>query len=280
MASNEAVEFKLWPYTPSLAGGVIAVIVFGLLSIAHLVRLIKSRTWFCIPFVVGAIFETIGYIGRTAAHSDTTSIGPYVCQSLLILLAPILFAASVYMILSRIVRRCGAESYSLIRPQWVTRIFVAGDVLCFLMQSSGGGLLANAKKQSDVDLGEHVILGGLILQILIFGFFVVVAGVFHSRLRQKPTVEAADPGLPWERYMILLYTASGCITVRNVCRVVEYGLGRDGYLLTHEWCLYLYDFLLMAVTLSVCLMWYDRNVQPQKRDSYEMAHVDSQKDSV
>lgn len=113
-----------------------------------------------------------------------------------------------------------------------------------------------------------MVLGGLILQIGIFGFFIVVAALFHRRLRQRPTAESKSPGLPWERYMTFLYVASVGITVRNLCRVVEYGMGQEGYLLQKEWPLYLYDFLLMTLTLAVCVNWYDSNIQPHVRTGH------------
>lgn len=63
--------------------------------------------------------------------------GPYIVQSLLLLLAPALFAASIYMVLGRIVLLTDAERHSLIRAKWLTKLFVLGDVLSFLTQSSG-----------------------------------------------------------------------------------------------------------------------------------------------
>ncbi|KAF2196548.1 RTA1 like protein [Delitschia confertaspora ATCC 74209] len=256
-----AIDYKFWHYTPSIAGAVIATIIFALVTGFHMFRLFKNRTWFCLPFVIGGLFETIGYAARGAAHSDTKSVTPYVIQSLLILLAPILFAGSIYMILGRIIQRTAGSSLSIIRPQWVTRIFVAGDVLCFLMQSSGGGLLAKAKTQEDVDMAQNIVLGGLILQIFIFGFFVVVAGVWHARLGKNPTGASKEMGGVWKKWMWMLYAVSACITARNICRVVEYGIGQDGYLMQHEWTLYIYDFLLMIITLAICIQWYEPNIQ-------------------
>ena len=58
-------------------------------------------------------------------------------QSLLILVAPALFAASIYIILGRIILLVDGERYSLVRLKWLTKIFVAGDVLSFLLQGSG-----------------------------------------------------------------------------------------------------------------------------------------------
>ena len=58
-------------------------------------------------------------------------------QSLLILLAPALFAASIYMVLGRLIIHAGAQHRSIIRITWLTKIFVGGDVLSFLLQSAG-----------------------------------------------------------------------------------------------------------------------------------------------
>lgn len=63
------------------------------------------------------------------------------------------------MVLGRLIRLVDGEAHSPIRTKWLTPIFVTGDVISFLAQSGGGGMLAKAKKQSDVKLGEHVITG-------------------------------------------------------------------------------------------------------------------------
>ncbi|KAF2119841.1 RTA1 like protein-domain-containing protein [Lophiotrema nucula] len=268
--SDSHIEYKLWNYTPSTAGGVIGAIVFFILTFFHSWRLVKNRTWFCIPFVIGGLFEAIGYAARAAAHTDTESKTPYIIQSVLILVAPILFAASIYMVLGRLILRTESESLSVIRPRWVTVIFVTGDILCFFIQSGGAGMLVQADDQSGVKRGENIILGGLILQILCFGFFVVVAGIWHKRMSAMETPAARTGLIPWRRYISLLYVASVCISIRNACRVVEYAMGRDAYLLTHEWPMYIYDFLLMATALGVCLSWYDPNIKRGAKLDIEM----------
>jgi len=83
--------------------------------------------------------EMIGYVGRalSSRQSPDWTLGPYIMQTLLLLLAPTLFAASMYMILGRLIRLLDAEAHSLIRTTRLTKIFVAGDVLSFLVQSGG-----------------------------------------------------------------------------------------------------------------------------------------------
>jgi hypothetical protein len=71
-------------------------------------------------------------------------------QSLLILLAPAFFAASIYMVLGRIIRLTDGEAHSIIRVNWLTKIFVTGDVLSFLVQSAGMSQL-----RSSLSLDSH-----------------------------------------------------------------------------------------------------------------------------
>ncbi|OQV06598.1 hypothetical protein CLAIMM_11143 [Cladophialophora immunda] len=254
--ANDKVGY--YNYNPSVAAAAIFVIVFAALSSIHVFRLVTNRTWFCLPFLVGGLFEVIGYAARLVGHYNPDSLPPYVVQALLILLAPILFAASIYMILGRIIRTTGAQAYSLVRVTWMTKIFVGGDVLCFLIQALGGAMLANADTPSQVSRGQHIILAGLILQILIFAFFLTVAGVFQQRLRRKPTESSCSgAAIGWQGLMVMLYTVSIFITVRNVFRVIEYAAGDDGYLLQNEWPIYVFDAFLMSIVLLICIKWFD-----------------------
>ncbi|KAF2678367.1 RTA1-domain-containing protein [Lentithecium fluviatile CBS 122367] len=239
-----------YDYVPSVPAAVITVLAFIILLIVHVFRIFKTRTWFCTPFVVGTILEIIGYLARAYGKKKPTSTPAYIIQALFILLAPILFAASIYMFLSRMIRATGQTSFSIIKPRKLTRIFVGGDILCFIVQAIGGAILAGSDTKSASNLGKAVILAGLVLQIFIFGFFLVVAVVWHSRMKR----EKMD--LDWERYIWMLYIVSAIISVRNLFRVIEYAMGKDGYLLANEWPMYVFDALLMVVVLALCSSWY------------------------
>ncbi|KAH8819486.1 RTA1 like protein-domain-containing protein [Xylogone sp. PMI_703] len=252
MASDSPDKFVFYHYNPSSAAAGIFVALFGLSTLGHAYQLFSKRTWYFIPFLIGGIFETIGYIGRMLSSKQTPgdwTLGPYIIQSLLILLAPALFAASIYMILSRIILLTDGEKHSIIRSRWLTKVFVTGDVLSFLVQSGGGGMLAQAKKKSDIDLGQNIITAGLVIQILFFGFFVVVSGIFHYRIALYPTTRSMSVEVPWQKYLLVLYAASVFIMIRSVFRVVEYVQGNDGYLLEHEAFLYVFDATLMFLTM-------------------------------
>jgi len=85
------------------------------------------------------IVQWIGYIGRALSSQESPdwTLGPYIMQTLLLLVAPALFAASIYMELSRIILLADGESHALLKKKWLTKTFVTGDIFSFLLQSGG-----------------------------------------------------------------------------------------------------------------------------------------------
>jgi hypothetical protein len=152
------------------------------------------------------------------------------------------------MTLGRLIRSVQAERYSMIPPRLLTKIFVGGDVFSFLVQGSGAGLMAGGGAHS-MKTGQYVVIGGLIVQVAMFGVFVVTALHFNVTFRRRGETQTCAH-VPWQGMLNMLYVTSGFIMVRNIFRVVEYGGGNDGYLLSTEWPLYVFDAVLMLATMS------------------------------
>ncbi|KAF4445454.1 hypothetical protein F53441_10796 [Fusarium austroafricanum] len=271
----EAFDFKLYRYNPSLAAAIVSVAIFAILSVLHVWRLIRVRAYYFTPFVVGGFFETIGYCGRIWSHYDKLSVGGFVLQAIPILVAPALFAASIYMILGRLIRTVGAAHLSLVPVKWVTRIFVTGDVIAFSLQAGGGGI-QSAGTLEMYDMGEKIIIAGLFVQIVVFGFFVLTSVLFHYRLLKCPTIESSRGHVPWARYLYVLYASSFLILVRSIFRVVEYLQGNKGYLISHEVFLYIFDAVLMALVMGILLVWYVEYLQKgHKTQDFEATELSS-----
>ncbi|KAJ4155165.1 hypothetical protein LMH87_000422 [Akanthomyces muscarius] len=267
--------YYLWDYVPSMPAAIVAIVLFGILTSGVVWRSVSTRTRFAIPFAVGGLFELIGYIARAAAPDKTDNLILFIIQSVFILVAPALFAASIYMVLSRVARSVHGERHLVIPPRWLTRVFVLGDVFSFLVQSSGGGLMASSSFSRTT--AQNIILAGLIIQIVLFGLFAVTTVLFHVRMRRWPSAASAAGSVPWQRILFMLYAASVLIMVRSVFRVVEYVMGKDGYLLTHEWTLYVFDALLMVLTMGVFVWWYPGRLAPPPHawESVETGNNDS-----
>ncbi|KAL2864920.1 RTA1 domain-containing protein [Aspergillus lucknowensis] len=240
-------HWEAYLYDPSMAAAVIFIVLYGGATALHTYHLFQTKTWFFIPMVLGGYFEFIGYIGRAISASQTPdwTLGPYILQSVLLLVAPALFAASIYMYLGRVIILVRGEKFSIIRVGWMTKIFVAGDVLSFLMQASGAGILVTDSQE----MGENIIVGGLFVQIVFFGFFVMCSFVFQRRISNNPTALGMARTTPWMKHLWALYGSSILILIRSIFRVVEYLQGWDGYLLRNETFIYVFDAVLMWLVL-------------------------------
>lgn len=259
-------SWKAYNYTPSKAAAAIFLVLFVLITTFQVYQILKTMVskyftrkekhvlWIMLPFVLGGIFEFVGYIGRILSSSDVTVLGPYIIQSVLLLVAPALYAATLYMSLGRLIGRMECQRYSIIPLKYLTKIFVVGDVLSFLMQSSGGGIMS-AGDQSSTKTGERIIIGGLIVQIVFFGMFIVVELIFHYRVLKHPNECArVTRNVPsrfnnWNSILIILLVCSILIFIRSIFRLIEYIQGNDGYLISHEVFLYCFDATLMFLNM-------------------------------
>jgi RTA1 like protein len=157
------------------------------------------------------------------------------------------------MVYARIVTSVEGETYSPISPRRTTIIFVLGDLNCLNIQSGGAGLLPHPKI---ANIGDYIIVVGLILQVLMFVSFMVCCLLFNNRFR-KHKAEAGDTSdIPWQSCLNMLYGTSLAVLVRNIYRVIEFLMGQHGYLLENEWPLYVFDGALMFVVMVGFLIWY------------------------
>jgi hypothetical protein len=179
---------------------------------------------------------------------DKTLRGPFIVQTLLLLLGPVLFAASIYMILARIIVLTDGQRYALVRPSWITVTFVGGDILAFVMQGAGAAIFTSADGDADkAQRGEDIVVGGLFAQLAFFGFFVAVSAVYQ--LRARVHLLNLPDHIQWKKHLHVLYATSTLILLRSVVRVVEFLMGYDGYIYTHEVFLYVFDAVLMLAVM-------------------------------
>lgn len=129
-----------------------------------------------------------------------------------------------------------------------------------------GGKMANPA------IGENIILAGLFIQIITFGTFLVVAIIFHVRMNANPTPKSSHPGTPWQKHLCVLYFVSLLIMIRSVVRVIEYIQGYDGYILSHEIFLYIFDAALMLIAVATFNIVHPSELLPGKKLHDEELH--------
>ncbi|KAK1638694.1 RTA1 like protein-domain-containing protein [Colletotrichum phormii] len=243
---------SLYLYNPSMAAACVFVVLFSSTLAAHAILLYKKRTRFFIPFIVGIVCEILGYVARaiSAAQTPNWQVMPYALQSLMLLIAPSLLAASIYGMPGRLIIVSNGQDYSPIKPTILTKVFITNDVLSFLVQSGGGGILTNAKSPSKIQLGENVIIVGLFIQLIGFALFIAVTAVLHWRIAQERGQDLRHAA-SWEKFLWILYGVSVLVLVRSLFCVIEYIQGYDGYLQTTEVFLYVFDAALIFLVTFI-----------------------------
>lgn len=108
---------------------------------------------------------------------------------------------------------------------------------------------------NNTEIGENIIIGGLFVQLIVFGFFIINAVIFHWRMQRSPTIKSLEHRIRWRWYLATLYVTSALIWIRSVFRVIEYLQGNKGYLLTTEAFVFVFDGSLMLIVL-LWMNWF------------------------
>ncbi|KAF2015566.1 RTA1-domain-containing protein [Aaosphaeria arxii CBS 175.79] len=250
----QTATFSFYRYVPSVAAAVIFCLLFLSSTIVHLWQMYRTKAWFLGALCGGCFAEFIGYAARTASARQEPGcwrMMPYIIQSVFILLAPALFSASVYVLLGRIVKLTDGDSHVIIKRRVITKTFLAGDLFCLFMQCAAGGLMGGSRAVPKLaKIGNGIIIASLILQLVWFAFFVVVALMFHRSMKLMPTRAASRSEIRWLSYLWTLYIFSFFVMVRSLFRAIEFIEGSDGVLQTTEVYFYIMDSLLMFLAVT------------------------------
>ncbi|KAI4860537.1 RTA1 like protein-domain-containing protein [Hypoxylon rubiginosum] len=254
----QSSPYAFYRYVPSTPAAVIFCLLFLISALLHFWQMFRTRSWFLGALVAGCFTEFVGYAARAKSSNEEPGcwkMMPYIIQNVFILLSPALFSASVYVILGKIVEVTDGDSHVLIKRRKITKTFVIGDLVCLFLQCASGGLMGGSRAVPALyNIGNGLVIATLILQLLWFLFFVVVAVMFHRSMRMVPTLTAQRPDIRWQNYLITLYVVSILVMIRSLFRAIEYIEGRTGSLQSTEVFFYIFDSLLMFMAV-VYLHW-------------------------
>ncbi|UPK97500.1 hypothetical protein LCI18_008435 [Fusarium solani-melongenae] len=254
MADKESI----WMYNPSFALAIIGTIVYSIifLVISYL-TLIKYRAWFFIVVVIGSAIEVAAYILRSYSAKNQSEIGPFVNTLTFTVLAPVFIAAGNYLLISRLILAVLPPSRHRILKipgRRLTPIFVACDIVAFLVQGSGSGIASSDNWQGQMEkIGRNVLIGGLAFQLIAFSLFLCVFRRFHV-LANRMAVDGAPNG--WQKVVLAVYVSSSLIMVRCIYRVCEFAEGMNGYAFRNEWLFWVFESLPMIGAIGIFCIYH------------------------
>ncbi|QKX53001.1 uncharacterized protein TRUGW13939_00072 [Talaromyces rugulosus] len=286
---------SIYFYEPSLAASIIFTILYVIPFLYHFYMTViapctgqYSRTGYFIPIVIGAAMEVAAYGVRAASVKKPDNVGLYATSSTLVVIAPVLVCASLYILIGRLIRsslerhsndptakRLPAPLAGKISSAWIPRIFVISDILSFLTQASGSGIASSNDWQgTSKDAGIGVLIAGLVLQLVTFSIFLILVIWYHIRIIPLSSTDTRSS----EARLLLngMYIAGFFITVRLIYRVVEFSIGIGGYTWTHEWPLYVFEAVPMFVAMVVMGRYHPTSILEDKPTELQSRGKDSE----
>ncbi|KAJ7780593.1 RTA1 like protein-domain-containing protein [Mycena maculata] len=268
-ATNTTADASDKPIAPAY----IAMILFAICGLIHWIHFftVKPIRPFMLSLTLGMTAMTTGFALRVVYTYPPFTIGKYIAWDLFILLSPCLFLAANYTLLAHLAATFDKEVTDrclLIRSSRIVKLFVWSDVTTFFLQSSGGGLTATKNNPSIANIGNKIVMIGLILQAVSYLLFTCVLIVFGWRVSahfpaawrpQNPRpfkLLSRQPIDDWRIVFYIMCTTCVGILVRSVFRIAEFGEGYSGVIATHEGYFYVFDSLPLWLAMTLyCVVW-------------------------
>ncbi|KAG8815197.1 hypothetical protein FRC19_001187 [Serendipita sp. 401] len=246
MATRQFTAFR--QFEPSEAAAIIFTVVFGLLLGAHLWQSWRAKIWYLWPLIIATALEFVGYILREYCIKNRHEKIPYIISQVFVIISPACLAADLYMLVGRAMLYVG-PGYSIIRPNWITPLFVGLDFLSIATQGLGGGILfGDITDINKLKRGRMILILGLFIQLVAFAIFLFFAVWFDVKTNRdlKQKVAKLRP------LMNTFYVSGGLILLRSIYRAIEF-ISVDfttrparGYFFNVEWAYYVLDALPIA----------------------------------
>ncbi|KAK3688697.1 parasitic phase-specific protein PSP-1 [Podospora appendiculata] len=266
-----AADYSVYGYQPSLGANVAFMALYALTATVHLYLGVRWRTWFfTTAMVAGSLSAIVGYAGRVMLHYNPWSFAGFLIQIICVGSAPVYFTASIYVTLSFAIKYL-SPSLSRFNPDLFFWIFIPTDMLCLVLQASGGAL--STVSSGDSRVGVDLTLAGLSLQVIFMGVFAAffadyLARYFRSDIYRHPQQSQSQSqsqsqdvladrggrfGFRSKLFLNFMALAFLIILARCAYRVVELREGYSGRIFKDEGLFIGLEGVLILLSV-ICLM--------------------------
>ena len=205
-----------------------------------------------------------GFICRAVSVFDTDNIGLYVTQYILVILGPVLFAASEYFVLGRLLAYL--PYHTPIHPGRVLSTFLILSAAVEALTARGAALLAGNKNLSQVKTGLNLVKAALTLQSVVEASFFSLVVLVQHRCRKaghlRSNVRVICHVLFITSFMMLVrcifravqgFEESSCPPGSYNCSVID----------RHEWFLWVFEVANITVFVTILAVFPPGNYLPR-----------------
>ncbi|RYP09149.1 hypothetical protein DL765_008540 [Monosporascus sp. GIB2] len=217
----------IWNYYPSFSGSLIFLLLFVLLTMAHVYQAVIYKKRFCWVIIMASLWETLAYIFRTVSTRHQNIAGVYTVYKVFILVSPLWFNAFVYMLFKRMVH-CFAPSREVLSiPAFA---FGAGFMLLHIaasiVQLVGANIESPLALPEERAHGMRVYMAGMGLQLALIVVFIAFAVKFYFDPHRLTARDGGSFSTTWRSnwlsLLIAIYVSLACLILRIVYRFIEF----------------------------------------------------------
>jgi len=257
-------------YTPNIALGYLGVVLFLILTIGHGWLSFRPKLLaYTLPLPISTLLEVVGYIARLmSAEKSPYNIIYYIIQYFFIVVAPVILAAGIYILLSRMIALVGREYSPLLSPKAILITFITADVVATVVQIAGAaGIGAAESKYKDSTNANRILLVGLAVQVVAFTFFLGLLSLFMFRARRALMQFKGLMTFAWVVVVVALL-----VYLRTIFRLAETGQGVYGYLAQHEVFFGVLEFAPIVVAILLLAAFHPRRYVERSNEEKIQLH--------
>jgi predicted membrane channel-forming protein YqfA (hemolysin III family) len=257
-----SADNNYWCHGPNKAAPIVFIVLFSISGILHAYQATKFRSWrYSFMLTWSAVEYIAGFIVREIAAYHKDSLGLLIAFSVLVMLAAPLYAAADYLILGRTLYYI--PYLSPIHPGRVISTFIGLDIVIGILIGNGASKLVNVSNPKELSLGAALVKTAVIMQLVCFIGFVIIAAVFHTRARRNSVANRRVSTV-----LYALYASSGLIMLRSIFRIVEFFQGNSGSITTHEAYFYGFDATPMLINAFLWNFFHPGRFLPKNNKIY------------
>ncbi|RFN50746.1 hypothetical protein FIE12Z_4984 [Fusarium flagelliforme] len=253
-------------YEPNRYLAICCLVFFVVMTLCHYWRRRQIGHSFGCVMYQGGLLEIAAFTARLISIENPDDEVSYIIQRALMLLAPLWYTAAMYEFFNGLMYGSGYSNLSLSYHVRQTAYLVFSNYVCFSFHCCGLGILYFSTGPFRI-LGEGFVFSGLIIQIAALLISLLCIAVFNYRIIHRGLLGRTNPHVRLIPMTIMVYTFTCYMLVRNVFRFLEMFDGVDGYLVSHEWTMYVFDISVMAVIMISTFGWYKEDLKMEKFDT-------------
>lgn len=247
----------LYNFNPQFAPAVAVAVLFGLLTLVHLVQAIAHKKRYAWVIIMAGLWETAAFVLHALGAHDQQNSGYATAYIILFLLAPLWINGFVYMTFARTVY-CYEPDHIVwkVKAVGMSKYFVWADVATFIVQAIGGIMTTPTASPSAVKTGIDIYMAGLGCQEFFILVFIGLMIFFHRdclALERDGLLERSTSIFGgWRGMLYTLYAVLFLISFRLFYRIAEFasGITPSNPIPFHE----IYGYLLDALPMGMCLL--------------------------